>query len=142
MKKTVIAIKGLSERGKSDTIKRLRHLINSSYKTTETVYEDSGDIKVIIQLKSIKVGIESQGDPNSRQPKSIDDFIKAQCDIIICTCRTKNDTKRAVLNTKNVGYRIIWGTNYRSSSASHTDLNEISAKHFLELFNQIISGII
>jgi len=38
------------------------------------------------------VGIESQGDPNSRLQQSILDFAVAKCDIIFCACRTSGMT--------------------------------------------------
>lgn len=143
MKKTVIALKGIGGQGKSETIKRLRNLIKSTYTHhVENILIDKGDVKVIIEIKGVKIGIESQGDPDSRQEKSISEFVSKNCDIIICASRTRGETVDTVFNTKKDGYRVIWVTNYRSKEISHSELNNLSAKHLLELINQIMSSII
>jgi len=142
MKRTVIAIKGIGGQGKSETIKRLRNLIKSTHIHTENILIDGGDIKVILDIKGVKIGLESQGDPNSRQAKSISEFVSENCDIIICASRTSGGTIKPILKTKNDGYRIIWVTNYRSKETSHSVLNNLSVKHLLDLFNQIMSDVI
>lgn len=140
MNKTIIAVKGIGEQGKSTTIKLLTDLIKTTYPHTETVYEDNGDIKVILEVKGLKIGIESQGDPNSRQAKSINDFITENCQIIICSSRTSGHTVWNILDTVKHDYRIIWTTNYNSKEVSHVNLNKLSAKHLLELFDNLLTG--
>lgn len=140
MKKTIITIKGVAGQGKSETIKLLRNFIKSTHSPIETIIIDREDIKVILEINGIKVGIESQGDPKSRLPTSIDEFVAINCDVIICASRTSGETENAILDTVSKGYRVIWAANYRSNQASHTDLNNLSAKHLLDLFNQVITG--
>jgi len=58
------------------------------------------DIKIIMSnIKGHTVGIESQGDPNSRLQQSLQDFYNAGCDIIICATRTAGMTVRWVCNS-------------------------------------------
>lgn len=141
--KTTIAIKGKSGQGKSETIKLLRLAIKSFYPLhSENLIFDNGDIKCVITINDIKIGIESQGDPNSRQLKSIEDFLSWDCDIIICACRTSGETEVNVLNLINKGYRLIWAYNYRSRQIPNNQLNQFSVSQILELLNQIILGII
>lgn len=141
MVKTTIVLKGKGGQGKSATIKLLRSLINSTYPSAvETILIDGADVKVLFEINGIKIGIESQGDPKSRQAKSIADFTALNCDIIICSSRTSGSTVRTVSNTQAHGYRIIWTTNYRSNHISHSTLNDLSAKYHLDLFGKVLLG--
>lgn len=140
---TVIAIKGISGQGKSETIKLLRIIIKGLFTNhIEHLIKDDGDVKCIIEINNIKIGIESQGDPNSRQAQSIIDFVNQACNIIICSCRTSGETERNVINTKKNGYRLIWAANYRSYEISHTQLNQISANQMSEIVREIMNGVL
>lgn len=69
MEKTIIANWGHAAKGKSETIKQLTKLILENYSDAETKpiqVKYHGDIKVIITIGNCKIGVESQGDPNSR----------------------------------------------------------------------------
>lgn len=140
IKKTALAIRGISGKGKSATIKLIREELKRRYSHTESLLIDDGDIKSIITISELKIGIESQGDPNSRQGKSLDDFVSRGCHIIICACRTNGETQQNVINLKSKEYRLIWATNYRSYQIPHSDLNKVSVNHLCELINEIISG--
>ena len=51
------------------------------------------DLKVLIHGVNGKlVGIETQGDPNSRLKESLSYFLAEKCDIIFCACRTSGMT--------------------------------------------------
>lgn len=140
MNNTVIVIKGVEGQGKSETIKLIRDELKKRYTHTENLILDNGDIKSVITISDIKIGIESQGDPKSRQGESLNDFVLWNCNIIICACRTNGETKQNVIALKNKGYRLIWATNYRSHQIPHTQLNQISANHLFEIVRDILNG--
>jgi hypothetical protein len=143
IQKTTIAIKGIEGQGKSETIKLLREILKMKFSNhIENLILDDGDVKCILEINKIKIGIESQGDPKSRQGQSIIDFINNNCDIIICASRTSGETEKNILNTNNNGYRIIWATNYRSKQISNIQLNQNSANHLFEIVKEIIKGIL
>ena len=54
------------------------------------------DVEAVIEYKGVKIGISSRGDPGINQAAILDDFIKAECRIIICACRMKGDTKAPI----------------------------------------------
>lgn len=144
MKKTVFANWGTAGQGKSSTVKKIAELILKNYPraTTNPVTIDfTFDIRVVITIGKIKIGIESQGDPNSRLFDSLKYFVKINCDIIICSTRTSGSTVDAVneLYSKH-GYDNVWVTNYRSNEKNQNTLNDISAKHIFELIQQNITG--
>lgn len=91
IKKTVIANLGIAKHGKSETIKRLTQLILLKFPqaiSNISQIDYSNDIKVIISIGSAIIGIESTGDPNSSLKSSLDEFVLAGCNIIICATRT------------------------------------------------------
>lgn len=144
MKKTVFANWGTAGQGKSSTVKKIAELILKNYRSATTapvIIDFTFDIRIIITIGKIKIGIESQGDPNSRLFDSLKYFVKISCDIIICSTRTSGSTVDAVneLYTKH-GYDNVWVTNYRSNEKNEDTLNDISAKHIFELIQQNITG--
>lgn len=144
MKKTIFANWGPSKQGKSDTVKRIAKEILAAFPnatTSVTTINFSSDIQVIITIGKITIGIESQGDPNSRLFKSLKIFSVANCDIIICSTRTSGGTVDAVsaLHSSH-GYDIVWVTNHRSKEKNQATLNDISAKHIFTLVQQVIAG--
>jgi hypothetical protein len=144
MKKTVIANIGHANQGKSDSIKKVLQLLLLKYPNSNTPLakiDYSGDVKVIISIRNLKIGIESQGDPNSRLGKSLDEFAAESCDIIICSCRTRGQTAYDVDSMKpQYGYDIIWVSNYRSDEVDKDNLNELSAKQFVELVEGLFNN--
>jgi alkyl hydroperoxide reductase subunit AhpC len=56
-------------------------------------------------IKNLLIGIESQGDPNSRLGGSLNDFEKNGCDIIFCTARTRGMTVQWI-NSHSKKYKI------------------------------------
>jgi hypothetical protein len=144
MRKAVIANWGSANQGKSDTIKRLTQMILLHYPNATTQPQNinyTGDIKVIITIGRIHIGIESQGDPGSRIFESLDEFAAQHCDAIICSTRTSGATVGAVNTLHHVhGYDIIWVTNHRSNEKNQNTLNTFSAEQHFELLQNLMSG--
>jgi len=144
MKKTIIANWGQADKGKSATIKLIAEKIIKNYPNailSPLNIEYSSDIKVIITLGNIKIGIESQGDPNSRLFSSLKEFSQVNCDLIICSTRTTGATVNAVnALSKTDSYEIIWATNYRSIDKNQDVLNDLSANQIFELIQNLINN--
>ena len=120
--KIVIANSGFANRGKSTSIRYVFELLSSRYRTNINIiepkqgYNPNEDIKAIIGIPQsdghiVKVGIESQGDPGSRQINSINDFVTAGCEIILVACRVKGTTKTEVLSLQRSDWQVIWFKN-------------------------------
>jgi hypothetical protein len=91
----LFALQGPGNCGKSDTLIRLFHALQTKYPsaTIRALHSGTKDIAVIMRgVKGLAVGIESQGDPNSRLERSLHAFAAAKCDIIFCACRTSGMT--------------------------------------------------
>lgn len=92
----IFALRSSGNAGKTTSIKLLPGLLQEKYPkrvVTKTYFGDAyHDIKLIIEIGQIKIGIESQGDPNSRLCKTLAEFVAQKCDIIICATRTWGKT--------------------------------------------------
>jgi energy-coupling factor transporter ATP-binding protein EcfA2 len=116
MQKTIFVLRGKSNVGKTTTIKILYELLEKQYPQStrnELILKKDHDgkiiedIKVIITINEIKIGIESQGDLGSRLPKSLKDFVENECEIIVCGARTWGKTND-VINEYSKQFKIIW----------------------------------
>lgn len=108
-KKFILALTGYANSGKSSIIKSVFHQLLKHYPEYAIVIdngEESGDVKAMFFIEGLKIGIESQGDPNSRQPRSIDEFVSMGCDIILSACRTRGHTINAITKYSNE-YQIL-----------------------------------
>jgi hypothetical protein len=104
----IYALQGPADCGKSSTIKEIFKILNAKYPNCikKDYFPNEDDIK--IEMKNIKgflIGIESRGDPNSRLRSSLDDFEKAECDIIFCAARTRGMTVQWI-NSHSKKYQI------------------------------------
>jgi len=116
--KTIIALRGVAKQGKSASIKMAYALLKDAYPNAQVEELYIGvDIAVVITINGVKVGIESQGDPNSRQFRSLDHFVSIGCKVIICATRSRGDTVDAV-NALAGKYKIDWYPKSGASSAS------------------------
>lgn len=150
--KTIITIYGRKNEGKSETIKNVCRLILETF-TIAVPYpatiDYSSDILVTIQIGSVKIGMESQGDPNSRMlhadtiRKLADKTIDPQlggCDIIICASRTSGDTVNKVDEIANIyNYHTLWKSSYYTPGLNTTILNRIAAEEIIQLIKSLIS---
>lgn len=145
MKKTVFAIWGHEKQGKSSTVREIAQLILKHYPTalTNPIVPDFSitDVKLIIHIGNVKIGVEGQGDPGSRIFQSLKEFVGENCDIIICSTRTSGATVAAVNDLyKNHHYDIIWTTNYRSQEKSQQVLNAFSGEHIFQLIQEVLAN--
>lgn len=108
--KSVIAIQGFKNIGKTLTIKLVRELLLDKYPNAEEIelIKNTIDIRVIVIINEFKIGIESQGDPGGRLSDSLKYFLKENCDIIVCPTRTYGKTVEVVEALENQGYEITW----------------------------------
>jgi hypothetical protein len=104
----IYVLQGPSDCGKSSTIKEIFSVLDVKYPNCIQNNYFPGQYDIKIEMKNIKgflVGIESQGDPNSRLQDSLNDFEKNGCDIIFCAARTRGMTVQWI-NSHSKKYHI------------------------------------
>ena len=127
--KTLYALQGAGEKGKSSTLNILIDELAKKYPNAPKRILIPGmgrDQQVIFDnLNGHIIGIETQGDPNSRLPQSLKDFAKEQCDIIFCACRTSGSTVDAIQNfAKQYSYTVnIIKQTYEENASKQTASN-------------------
>lgn len=118
--KIVIANIGKADMGKTTSIRKAFNILAEQYPDTTKIYVPrygkapilEGEVKATIKIDDILVGIETQGDPNSRLPKSLNNFVDWGCKIILVACRADdNETYNSVTALRNEGYEILWLSN-------------------------------
>lgn len=106
--KKVIALRGVAKLGKSQTIRMAYNLLLAEYPTARRDYLIiRADVRVILTIDAVRIGIESQGDPNGRLEASLDLFRREGCQLIICATRTSGMTVEAV-NHLGRNYDLVW----------------------------------
>jgi len=97
------------------------------------------DFRLIVGINSKIVGIESLGDPKTELRRRLEELaITHNCDLIICTCRTRGETVAAVNNLRSHGYEIIWTSTYDlNGSAQQTTANATKGRHILNLVQSL-----
>jgi len=111
----IFVLKETSNRGKSSTIKMIFFLLMQKYHKTSKIDSFSvntrnyDDITAQIIIDGKRIGIESEGDPDSKSnphlKQSLDDFDKANCNIIFCPTRKSGMTEDWI-NSHSPKYKI------------------------------------
>ena len=141
--KTILTLRGAGNRGKSTTLGMLIELIKTAYPsaTFEEKAKFKIDITIVITINGKKVGIETQGDPNSRLGASLKHFIKIGCTMIICASRSYGSTVDLVNAAAASGYRVKWFEKTKSANArDQLAANREAAKEVFNAFRAAIDA--
>jgi hypothetical protein len=147
MNKTIIGIYGRQKEGKSSTIKKVTELILANYPNAAASINPidySKDVLLTIQLGSIKIGIESQGDPGSRMiyADTVENLARIDnCDIILCASRTDGETvKKIDYVADTYDYHTIWLSSFWSPTIKQRVLNYLAAENIIRIIDALIVG--
>lgn len=104
-----------------------------------TTVPATNDFRLIVEINGKIVGVESQGDPKTRLEERLEELAVIQnCDLIICTCRTRGETVDAVSNLRNHGYEVIWTSTYELNGAvQQTIVNFAKGRHILNILQSL-----
>lgn len=126
----IICIYAPANSGKTKSIRRVDEILQSYGATHQTLF-DNTDFAREYMFRNRKIGILSEGDPNSRQVQTLDTFVKNHCEFIICTSRSHGPTCDAVTNIKGPNDELIWISplyEYSKHLNIHIDMHEFNAK--------------
>lgn len=140
--KTLICLRGAGNRGKSTTLKAVIELVREAYPNA-TVEEArfTVDVTIVIIIGRIKVGIETQGDPNSRLERSLKKFVDIGCKVIVCASRSYGRTVEIVTENTTSGYKIKWVEKASvDESAKQSKANKVVAKEIFALIQAAIAA--
>jgi hypothetical protein len=144
--KTVLAIWHSGSKGKSGTLREFANLLLTTYPSFGSIFPNpatippDGDFRLVVKINGIIIGIESKGDPNTNlRERLVDLSDNFHCDIILCSTRTRGDTVNAVEHLhSSKGFQLIWTSTYQIvDESSQLPLNQLKARHLLELLNEL-----
>lgn len=144
--KTILAVWNSGGKGKSESVRQFANSLLLAYPNYIPIFPIPSkipsvhDFKLVVEINGIIIGIESQGDPGTNLKNRLIDLVtNYNCDIIICTCRTRGETVAAVENIHNTyGFQTIWTSTYQiSDHKQHALLNQLKGEHILELLQNL-----
>ena len=140
--KKVFALRGKSNVGKSQTIRTVVEMITAKNPNAaiELNHATKTDIRAVLTLKDLKIGIESQGNSKGRLHKeSLDFFVRIGCDVIICATRTRGATVDAVKAL--AGFDVQWLEQHEQSQVNEQILRDIiTARQIVEKVELLIES--
>ena len=102
--KTVLALRGKSNRGKSQTIRTVVEFLSERHPDAVAEYSHTtkSDARVVLTIHGVKIGVESHTNPK----QSLDLFERIGCHVIICATRTRGAAVDAVNELQ--GFEVLW----------------------------------
>ena len=146
--KLIVCVRSTANTGKSSTIQELLLLLHpksakapkwNKPSTQPNLANLPKTINVEVWVKGSHVGLDSQGDVPKTLKSRLDLLAQNNCDIIFCTCRTKQGSPKVVKSiAKKYGYNLIWTSPYVVGAGGSTQttikaMNQKKAAH-LETF--------
>ena len=138
MPRTLLAVVGIANTGKTTTIKIVYESIKTKYRNFEEariVPPSRGkEIRIILTIGKIKIGILSIGDSRSELKERLKYFEQKECKIIVCACRTKGSTFKAAYGMEPK-YRVkpFPKTKMESARGQDADNREVAQRIFSEV---------
>ena len=104
--KKVFVLRGVSHRGKTQTIRAFDELLRQKYPTAivEHEHRTKVELQAILNINDVKIGIETTAE--KRIEESLELFVKLGCDVIICATRTRGKCVAAVEALP--GFEVVW----------------------------------
>ena len=130
--KNLFALRGRKNIGKSQTIRTAVEMLTTNHPdaTIEHNHTTKKDIQTVLTINGWKIGIDSQGG-------SLESFVNAGCDVIVCATRTSGRTVDAVNALQ--GFQIQWIEQPEKSRAHEQILRSIAmARQIVERVEALI----
>lgn len=132
-KKIAIALYGKANQGKTSTSVELFRLISNQSRLN--------DIAESVLFRNNTIGFVTSSDPYQENLKEfqlqLQNRVSENCDIIVCTSRTKGESVRIIEETLS-DYDIIWLSNLASPTLPFEFFNNQQAIFLLNLINRFI----
>jgi len=141
MNKTIIAIYGKQNEGKSETIKKVCQILLNGYLNAvpTQIPNYSNDVFLAIQLSNTKIGLRSNDNLNELDKlanKQVSSEL-GSCDIIICAAETK-DVKEINTLADTHNYNTLWMSSYFSRKLNNSVLNNKAALNIVDIIKSLI----
>lgn len=144
--KIILAVWNAGGKGKSESLRQFSNILLSTYPSCRVIFSShigvpaSDDFRLVVEIDGVILGVESMGDPNTNLEGRLVELVTTfDCDVILCTCRTRGETVGAVHNIHHTyGFQEIWTSTYQIDDITkHPIVNHLKGKHILELIEEL-----
>lgn len=140
--KTIIAVSGTADVGKSMTLTRLgRQLLTNGGITIEDLTPN--EYRAVFEYAGATVGVQTYGDSDQVVREGLDIFLEEKCQVIAMACKRYGATALRIENfARQNDFRVIWTSPYQvwDNSITVDVIKSTSARHLRFMIDEIIDG--
>jgi shikimate kinase len=107
MQRTIIALSGPRNAGKTTTIRRAYEQLSEEGNATDLKPKATKEITAIIEIDGVKIGFASEGDRPKELREKIKELIAAGCIVIVCATRNAGTKTYRVVSEFEPEYQIV-----------------------------------
>ncbi len=131
--KELIVLTGVANVGKSMTLNRVLELLREKFpsmKEIAVLRRTRIEIRVVVEIDGIRVGIDSRGDRPEHVKDALDVLLRQRCSIIVCASHTRGGTIDEVRQFSEIHRYSLFevAKTAAATEALHTKANNAYAK--------------
>lgn len=139
MQRTVIALRGKKNSGKTTTIKKVFEQLKKTAEKVERDHKIQKEIRaIILVIDGVKVGFVSVGEPAWRLNEYLRDLFRYGCKVVICATRSFGDTVEVVEALRR--YKHVWIEKERSPASTQERGNAQNADAIIKQVKHAIAS--
>ena len=106
----IIILNGKGNCGKTTVLKKLYAKIVADSRFSQIYFkkEEPLDLSAMFECNGKKIGLTTLGDGERDLKGPFDIFIKENCDLVVCACRSRDTKNGAVSYIKSLTADLIW----------------------------------
>ncbi len=100
----------------------------------EYVLDDKKEIRAMLTIGGIRIGIESQGDPWKKQARlepSLALFVRLECEVIVCATRTWGGTLDVVRRLEDEAYTVTVRSRTREAGTRSQEARNLGEANWM-----------
>lgn len=143
MERTMIALWGISNTGKTTTIRRVYDTLRMEGRVIDPGRPTRKEVRAaILEIDGVKVGFASPGDIAEILEENLEPLITAGCVVIVCATHTRGgtvETVRQFATQANPAYKLVWiKKEYRQTD--HDNWNQQKAGEIIAEVRKAVSN--
>jgi predicted kinase len=139
MQRKIIALWGISNAGKTTTIRRVYEQLRQEGTIIDFGRRARTEVKgAILEIDGVKIGFASQGDLGKILLKYLEPLVEAGCTVIVCATHKRGKTVEAVEKLADEsGFEIVW----IEKACEQTNHDDGNRKKAAEIITQVRMAI-
>ncbi|MDE9557900.1 hypothetical protein KKJ06_21555 [Xenorhabdus bovienii] len=142
--KSMLALKGAGDTGKTETLTLLIELLKSLDGVKCEKHKFKKESVAIFVINNIRIGISTSGDIESVLDKKVREFIVSDCNVIVCATRTFGVTVEAIKAlAREYQYSLEWIDKSRADRNNKVEQfkkNKLDAEIIFNRITEIINN--